>query len=172
MSTEVPKEHARDKAWSQIQSHSDVTFIGDHSIRLAVSQPLTGNIHNLEKILLGRAAGEALLNEAPYFAITHLNYGNRSLSDLFLIRGSDEAITDWIGSYEDLLAARAEADFTNGLERPLTYKSVVAVVTLLQEEPSKAKKAFDTNKVYESLLADRIEQKHIDKRKRLWFRSR
>lgn len=151
----------RTKAWSQIERETDATFVGSNMLRISASTPFAGDIDVLEGNLLARAAGEAVRRNAKRFAIVFLDYDDPGLGDRFFGGSLGTATTDWIGSYDALLAARADNDPDESLERRFGYRRVTAVVRLLAPGEEMGADSFDAQETYTAFLNERIERRNI-----------
>lgn len=154
-----PVGEVRARAWDQVRDRTDVTRLGLSTLRVEAQTPLLGSTDDMEAAMLTRAAGEAVALEAPRFAITFVDYEEQSLGALRL--STPEA--GWIGTYEDLLEARAEA----GVGEGVGLRRVTAVVRLLGADEEADRQAFQSEAVYELLLQDRIDRKDVKPGRRL-----
>ena len=158
-----PAEQVRARAWSQVLGQTDVTRIDAGTMKARASRPFLRAGDDMEIALLTRVAGEAVRLGAPRFAITFVEYDEAGLF------GGDYAFPDkgWIGTYGDLLAARARSDYDGSLTDDLGFKEMVVVVRLLRDDEAMDRPAFRAEDVYETLLAERIDGRDIRPRRRL-----
>ena len=158
-----PAEQVRAKAWSQVLSQTDVMRIDAATMKARASRPFLRAGDDMEVALLTRISGEAVRLGAPRFAITFVEYDE---SGLF---GGGYAFPDegWIGTYGDLLAARARTDYDGSLTDSFGFKEMVVVVRLLRDDEAADRPAFRAEEVYETLLAARIDERDIRPRRRL-----
>lgn len=163
---EDPETRQRAIAWSQVQSQTEAILIGDNRVRITATTPLAKRLEQLERDLLARAAGEALRRGAPRFSIVFLEYDDKGLGNLFVPQFNDPA-TGWIGTYEAMLAARANADPDGSLKGGYGFKSMTAVVRLLAEGEEPNRPAFDAQDTYQALINERIDRRGIEAPKRL-----
>lgn len=170
VSVSNPEEAVRAKAWHQVLSTTDATDYGNDRLRIVANTPLTSAPDGLEMALLTRAAGEARDRGADRFAIVFIDYDSASVADL-LLPDFDQPARAWIGTYEDLLAAKAQTDLTGGLDGRFGLKSATAVVRLLDAEEEAHRRAFGTEDTYEALITSRIERRGITPGRQLWFRD-
>jgi hypothetical protein len=161
-----PEDEVRAKAWSQVVRETDVTDVGNGRLRIAASTAFAAREGALEADLLARASGEALRRGAPRFAIVFLKYDDSGLGDLLMPSFAD-AERGWIGTYEDLLATRADVDPDGSLDGRYGFKRMTAVVRLLAADEEAGRSAFDADGTYVSLLADRAERRRIRPSRRL-----
>lgn len=163
-----PVAETRAKAWGQVEAQTDVTRMGGATLRVTADTPLIRTADEMELALLTRIAGEAVALGAPRFAITFVDYDEAGIGKALGL-GGDYASSEasWIGTYADLLEARADADYDGSLSRAVGYKSMTAVVRLLAEGEEPGLPAFAAEDLYEALLADRIERGGIRPGRRL-----
>lgn len=154
------EEQKRLKAWNSVRGVTDKTAVGEERLNLRVEAPFARNRGTLEKSLLLRASGEAMQAGYPRFAIVYLDYSETGPASWFT-PDFEEASTRWIGSYEDLLAARDRSDFDGSLNGSFGFKAVDAVVLLLGEDDQPRREAFDSEAIYNTLVDDRIDRHRI-----------
>ena len=156
-----PEGEVRARAWGQVLDRTDLVRLDNATLEASASSPLLRGGEGLEIALLTRIAGEAVSLGAPRFAITFVDYDEVGLG------AGDLAAPDarWIGTYADLLEARA--DMTGGEGGGLGFDRVTAVVRLLGEGEAADRPAFDANDLYETLLTQRIERQGLRPRRRL-----
>ena len=161
-----PEAERRSKAWASVSDTTDVTVIGQNRLRLRSHTPFASGGDELEKSMLLRAAGEARGRGFDRFAIVYVDYAERGVGSWF---GGDlgDSSKRWIGSYEDLLAARDRADLDGSLDRPFGFKSMDVVIVLLAEGEETRRETFETAAIYESLIGDRIVRHRIQPTPRL-----
>ncbi|MBB4659894.1 hypothetical protein [Parvularcula dongshanensis] len=159
-----PEAEVRSRAWRQVVSLTEVTKVDSSTLRVSASTPLIHSTDDMELALLTRAAGEAMRAEAPRFAITFVDYDEARLR---LVPDFSVAEARWIGSYAALLEARSEADIDGTLSDRYGFRSMVAVIVLLDDEEDAGRAAFEAEDVYESLLESRIRSRGIKPKKRL-----
>ena len=157
-----PAEQVRARAWDQVTDRTEVTRVDSRTLRAKAHTPFLGG-DDLEIALLTRVAGEAVRLGAERFAITFVEYDELSLG------GADTIAPDagWIGTYADLLEARARADYDGSLGGGLGFESVLVVVRLLGEGEEDGRDAFVSADVYDTLLAQRIDEKDLRPRRTL-----
>ena len=158
-----PAGQVRARAWNQVTDQTEVTRIGGDTLRVQASTPFLSGGDDMEIALLTRIAGEAVRLGAAEFALTFVAY------DETKILGSGYAAPGggWIGTYGDLLDARAEADYDGSLGSGLGFEEMTVVVRLLEEGEAAGRPAFVSADVYETLLAARIDGKNLRPRRRL-----
>ena len=155
-----PQGEVRARAWSQVVDRTEVLRLDNATLEASASTPLIGGSEGVEIALLTRVAGEAVALGAPRFAITFVAYDEIGL-------GAERAATPdarWIGTYADLLQARAELFGEPG---GVGFERVTAVVRLLGPNEAPDRPAFDAEDLYETLLTQRIERRGITPRRRL-----
>ncbi len=161
-----PVGEMRGRAWSQIVDQTDVVALGGPTLRITASTPLFRSTNEMELALLTRAAGEAVAAGAPRFVLTFVNYDEVGLGEL-LVPDLSVPESGWIGSYADLLEARADLDLDGSLSGPFGYRNMTTVVRLLGEGEDADRPAFASEDTYEALLGGRIERRNIRPRRRL-----
>ena len=154
-----PQGEVRARAWEQVVDRTEVLRLDNATLEASASTPLIGGGEGVEIALLTRIAGEAVSLGAPRFAITFVDY------DALGFGGDVAAAPEarWIGTYADLLQARAElfGEAGGGFQR------VTAVVRLLGPDEARDRPAFAAEDLYETLLSQRIEERGIRPRRRL-----
>ena len=158
-----PAGQVRASAWDQVLGQTEVTRISSRTLRAEASTPLFRAGDEMEIALLTRVAGEAVRLGAPRFAITFVEYDEKTL----LGGGYTAPDAGWIGSYSDLLEARARADYDGSLGGGVGFEDMTAVVRLLADGEEPGREAFVSADVYETLLAARIDGKDLRPRRRL-----
>lgn len=158
-----PAGQVRARAWGQVLGQTEVARIDSQTLRAQASTPLFRAGDDMEIALLTRVAGEAVRLGAPRFAITFVEYDEVSL----LGGGYTAPDAGWIGSYSDLLEARARADYDGSLGGGVGFEDMTAVVRLLADGEAPDREAFVSADVYETLLAARIDGQDLRPRRRL-----
>ena len=158
-----PAGQVRARAWNQVLGQTEVTRIDASSLRAEASTPFFRANDDMEIALLTRIAGEAVRLGAPRFAITFVEYDETSL----LGGGYTAPDAGWIGTYADLLEARARADYDGSLGGGIGFEDMTAVVRLLAEDEEAGREAFVSADVYETLLAARIDERDLRPRRKL-----
>ena len=156
-----PEGEVRARAWSQVLDRTEVIRLDNATMEATASTPLLRGSDGVEIALLTRIAGEAVALGAPRFALTFVTFDSIGLPGDPI--SAPEA--RWIGTYADLLEARA--DMTGGEGGGLGFDRVTAVVRLLGEGEAADRPAFDANDLYETLLTQRIERQGLRPRRRL-----
>lgn len=161
-----PEAEKRGKAWRMVNNTTDVTMVGSNRIRLRSDTPFVAGGDEMEKAALLRAAGEAQARGYPRFAIVYVDYHQKGMGGWF---GPDlgESSQRWIGTYEDLLAARDRADLDGSLDGPFGFKSMDLVVLLLNEDDEPLRESFETTVVFNNLIEDRIDRHNLQPNPRL-----
>ena len=154
-----PEGETRARAWGQVLDRTDLIRLDNATLEATASTPLLRGSEGLEIALLTRIAGEAVALGAPRFAITFVNYDEVGLG----AGGFAAPDARWIGTYADLLQARAELFGDGGIG----FERVTAVVRLLGPNEALDRPAFEAGDLYETLLSQRIEQRNIAPRRRL-----
>lgn len=155
-----PEAEKQAKAWRAINAFTDITDVGGNRLRVMANTPFASGGDELEKAALMRAAGEAARRGYPRFAIVYVDYRERGPAS-WLSPDLGDPTARWIGSYEDLLAARDRADLDGSLDGPFGFKRLEAVVLMLGPDEEPYREAFTTNEVYAALTQDRIERNNI-----------
>ena len=158
-----PAGQVRARAWGQVLDQTEVTRVSSRTLRAQASTPLFRAGDDMEIALLTRVAGEAVRLGAPRFAITFVEYDETSL----LGGGYTAPDAGWIGTYADLLEARARADYDGSLGGGIGFEDMTAVVRLLADGEAPDREAFVSADVYETLLAARIDGQDLRPRRRL-----
>jgi hypothetical protein len=161
---EDPVGSQRRTAWTQIVGQTEVIRLGGGTLRVEADTPLFRSVEEMELALLTRVAGEAVAAGAPRFAITFVDYEDGGLG---LLPDFERPEAGWIGTYADLLEARAQSDLDGSLGGAAGFKSMTAVVRLMEEGEEPGLPAFDSVATYEALLADRIERRGIAPKRRV-----
>lgn len=158
-----PAGQVRERAWTQIVGQTEITRVSATAMRAEASTPLLRGGDEMEIALLTRIAGEAVRLGSPRFVITFVEYDEKRLL------GGGYSFPDerWIGSYADLLAARARADYDGSLGGGIGFERMTAVVRLLADGEVSDREAFVSADVYETLLAARIDNKNLKAKRRL-----
>lgn len=165
-----PQDDVRAQAWDQISKLTDATDLGGNRLRVKAHAAPGYDIESLETDLLARVAGEALRRGAARFAIVYVEYGDRGVGSLLSPPSYAEGKRAWIGTYEDLVAARTENDLDGSLTRGLRFKEVTVVVRLLAPGEAVERPGFSSKQTYTALIHDRIERRNIKPRRTLSFR--
>lgn len=161
-----PEAEKAARAWDQVLRDTRAVPIGRDRLRIEASTPFVQELSVLDYTALGRAAGEAIRAGADRFAITYVDYDGDPLAS-FLVPEVGLGETGWIGTYEDLLAARDMGDLTSSVGDLVGYRKVAMVVVLLDEGERTDLPAFEAGPLYESMLHERIDRKNIKPKRRL-----
>lgn len=161
-----PEAEVRGRAWDQVMRATTAVRVGEDRLRVEASTPFVQELSVLDYTALGRIAGEATRAGAPRFALVYVDYEGDPLASLLVPEvGVNEAT--WIGTYEDLLAARELADLTGSVGGLVGFRKVAMVALLLDEGERTDMPTFDAASIYDSMLTERVERKDIEPKKRL-----
>lgn len=162
-----PEREVLDRAWGGIVREADAVPLGEGRVRVTVASPFVANLDAMEYAALARAAGAARQAGAPRFAIVHLDYEAGGPLRGLLAPGVDLPGPDWVGTFEDLQAARAWQDITGAVDGRYGLRTITMIVRLLDEGEAPGRPAFATGETLDAMLAERIARRGIAPRRRL-----
>lgn len=142
-----------DRAWSQIDRVTAVTYLGNNRLEIVSQKPLAMGTRDMERAMLARAAGETLRRGGEAFAIVKVDYGQR------LSLPGEEYVPlgrTWIGTYESLLMERERDTEAMGRVTSARY-----IVRMLPKEDVGLRQSFDADETYSALVDAWIEEKRL-----------
>lgn len=166
VSSADPQAQVQNRAWARIARNADAVPLGDGRLRIDASTAFAQDLAVLEYTALARAAGEVSASGADRFAVVYVDYGTSGLSGLI-----SPTVTlpgdGWIGTYEDLMAARDWSTIGGGIGDRYGFRTLTMVVRILEEDEAVGRPAFGADAVYRAMLAERIAREDIAPRRRL-----